>query len=107
MHVAALNRIKDQPTLLAAMALLKQRGVPFGLAIVGLDTLDGEMQRLAARLGLADVEESLFPDAKAIAEWGWPHLAAGEGLPAADAQPLYVRHRVALTTAERVAGLRL
>jgi tRNA threonylcarbamoyladenosine biosynthesis protein TsaB len=62
---------------------------------------------LAARLGLVDVDASLFPDAEAIAELAWPHLAAGEGLPAADAQPLYVRHRVALTTAERVAGLRL
>ena len=31
----------------------------------------------------------------------------GEGADAAGAQPLYVRHRVALTTAERVAGLRL
>jgi tRNA threonylcarbamoyladenosine biosynthesis protein TsaB len=62
---------------------------------------------LAARLGLVDVDASLFPDAEAIAELAWPHLAAGEGLPAADAKPLYVRHRVALTTAERVAGLRL
>jgi tRNA threonylcarbamoyladenosine biosynthesis protein TsaB len=62
---------------------------------------------LAVRLGLIDVDASLVPDAEAIAELAWPHLAAGEGLPAADAQPLYVRHRVALTTAERVAGLRL
>lgn len=62
---------------------------------------------LAARLGLVDAYASTFPDAQAIAELAWPHLAAGEGLPAADAQPLYVRHRVALTTAERVAGLRL
>ncbi len=36
-----------------------------------------------------------------------PRLAAGEGVAAGDALPLYVRHRVALTTAERDAGLRL
>jgi tRNA threonylcarbamoyladenosine biosynthesis protein TsaB len=62
---------------------------------------------LSARLGLSGVDAMLFPDAQAIAQWAWPHLAAGEGRPAADAQPLYVRHRVALTTAERAAGLRL
>ncbi len=62
---------------------------------------------LAGRLGLAGVDKDIFPDAAAIAEWAWPHLAAHEGLPPAEAQPLYVRHRVALTTAERTAGLRL
>jgi len=62
---------------------------------------------LAAHLRLAGADASIIPDAQSIAEWAWPHLAAGEGMQAADAQPLYVRHRVALTTAERVAGLRL
>jgi len=32
---------------------------------------------------------------------------AGQGTAAAGALPLYVRHRVALTTAERAAGARL
>jgi tRNA threonylcarbamoyladenosine biosynthesis protein TsaB len=62
---------------------------------------------LAARLRLQDCDSALIPDAESIAQWAWPHLVAGEGMPAADAQPLYVRHRVALTTAERTAGLRL
>jgi hypothetical protein len=35
-----------------------------------------------------------------------PRFAAGEGVPAHDAAPFYVRHRVALTIAERAAGLR-
>jgi glycosyltransferase involved in cell wall biosynthesis len=52
LHVASLNRIKDQPTLLRAMALLKERGVPFALEIAGFDTLGGEVQRLASELGL-------------------------------------------------------
>lgn len=52
LHVADLNRIKDQPTLLAAMALLKESGTPFGLEIAGYDTLDGTIQRLADSLGL-------------------------------------------------------
>jgi tRNA threonylcarbamoyladenosine biosynthesis protein TsaB len=62
---------------------------------------------LAARLCMHDVDTSVIPDAQSVAEWAWPHLSSGEGMPAADAQPLYVRHRVALTTAERSAGLRL
>jgi len=62
---------------------------------------------LAARLHMQDVDPSVIPDAQSVAEWAWPHLTSGEGMPAGDAQPLYVRHRVALTTAERAAGLRL
>ena len=62
---------------------------------------------LAGRLALCDCDASIVPDAQAIAELAWPHLRAGEGVDAADAQPLYVRHRVALTTVERAAGLRL
>jgi len=51
-HVANLNRVKDQPTLLAAMRLLKDRGVDFRLDVLGHDTLDGAMQRLAAEFRL-------------------------------------------------------
>lgn len=54
LHVAHLNRVKDQETLLRAMAVLARDGVPFVLDIVGTDTLDGEIQRLAASLGLSD-----------------------------------------------------
>lgn len=51
-HVASLNRVKDQPTLLNAMAALAASGADFRLDIIGEDTLGGEMQSLAARLGL-------------------------------------------------------
>lgn len=51
-HVGSLNRVKDQPTLLRAARALRDIGQDFELAIVGADTLDGEMQALAARLGL-------------------------------------------------------
>lgn len=51
-HVASLNRVKDQTTLLRAMAALAVKGVPFRLDIVGEDTLGGEMQSLAATLGI-------------------------------------------------------
>jgi glycosyltransferase involved in cell wall biosynthesis len=52
-HVASLNRIKDQPTLLRALASLSSSGLEFEMDIVGEDTLQGEMQALAARWGLS------------------------------------------------------
>ncbi|TAM61559.1 MAG: glycosyltransferase [Rhodanobacter sp.] len=51
-HVASLNRVKDQPTLLRALAALAESGLEFQMEIVGMDTLQGEMQRLAGQLGL-------------------------------------------------------
>jgi glycosyltransferase involved in cell wall biosynthesis len=52
-HVASLNRVKDQATLLRALAALTRRGVSFEMDIVGEDTLQGEIQGLAAELGLS------------------------------------------------------
>ena len=52
-HVASLNRVKDQATLLRALALLAQRGCDFHLDVVGEDTLGGEVQAMTAELGLA------------------------------------------------------
>jgi len=51
-HVASLNRVKDQPTLLRALAALREGGVDFEMQVVGEDTLGGEIQTLAERLGL-------------------------------------------------------
>lgn len=63
--------------------------------------------QLAQQLALSRCDATLIPDAQSIAEWAWPHFLAGEGVAAAHAEPLYVRHRVALTSVERAAGLRL
>jgi glycosyltransferase involved in cell wall biosynthesis len=51
-HVASLNRVKDQPTLLQALRILKAEGFRFEMRIIGFDTLAGEIQRLACELGL-------------------------------------------------------
>ena len=51
-HVASLNRVKDQPMLLRALAALADTGLEFEMDIVGEDTLQGETQRLARQLGL-------------------------------------------------------
>lgn len=52
LHVASLNRIKDQSTLLNAMTLIVQSVPNVHLDIVGGDTLNGEIQALAHRLKL-------------------------------------------------------
>jgi glycosyltransferase involved in cell wall biosynthesis len=53
-HVASLNRVKDQPTLLRALVAMRDSGIAFQMHLVGEDTLDGEVQALARRLGIAD-----------------------------------------------------
>ena len=52
LQVASLNRVKDQTALLRALALLR-RSADVTLDLVGEDTLDGELQREAAALGLS------------------------------------------------------
>ena len=51
-HVASLNRVKDQSTLLLAMSRLRAMNVAFELSIFGWDTLEGAVQRQAAGLDL-------------------------------------------------------
>jgi len=63
-----------------------------------------ELQSLT---GIARVAPNAVPSARAVGELALPRFVAGEGVAAADAHPLYVRHRIALTSAERAAGLRL
>src|SRR5215471_2437218 len=55
---------------------------------------------VASQLGLVEVAPALRPTARAIGELALPSVGAGRGLAAADALPLYVRHRVALTADE-------
>jgi tRNA threonylcarbamoyladenosine biosynthesis protein TsaB len=60
--------------------------------------------RLRLAAALADCDARITPTATAIGTLALPRFAAGEAVSARDATPLYVRHRVALTTAERAAG---
>ncbi|HTH40542.1 MAG TPA: tRNA (adenosine(37)-N6)-threonylcarbamoyltransferase complex dimerization subunit type 1 TsaB, partial [Rhodocyclaceae bacterium] len=46
---------------------------------------------------------ALLPTANAVLRLALPRFARGEAVTAALAQPLYVRDKVALTTAERLA----
>jgi glycosyltransferase involved in cell wall biosynthesis len=51
-HVASLNDVKDQPTLLHALRRVADAGRSFELDVIGEDTLGGRIQALAEQLGL-------------------------------------------------------
>jgi glycosyltransferase involved in cell wall biosynthesis len=55
LHVASLNRVKDQTTLLHALAALSRAGTRFEIDIAGEDILHGEVQALAGELRLLDI----------------------------------------------------
>ena len=50
-----------------------------------------------------NADADIMPTAEAVARLALPRFVRGEGLPAVTAAPLYVRDKVALTTAERLA----
>jgi tRNA threonylcarbamoyladenosine biosynthesis protein TsaB len=54
-------------------------------------------------LGLAKVIPDIHPSAVAVARLAAPRFAAGEGVDAALASPLYVRDKVAFTIEERIS----
>ncbi len=54
LHVGSLNPVKDQATLLRAASAMAGRGLAFRLDLVGVDTLDGEIQKLSRDLGIRD-----------------------------------------------------
>ena len=62
---------------------------------------------LASNVALAAAAADARPTAQSIGELALPKLAAGEGVAAADAAPIYVRHRIALTAIEQAQGVRL
>jgi tRNA threonylcarbamoyladenosine biosynthesis protein TsaB len=66
-------------------------------------TVHGDVirQRMGERLG--SVAANVVPTASAVARLAAPVLARGGGVAAAQAVPIYVRDKVALTTAERLA----
>ncbi|UPG95189.1 glycosyltransferase [Luteibacter aegosomatissinici] len=53
-HVASLNPVKDQITLLHALALMAKQGIAFEMDVVGVDTLGGRIETLAQALCIAD-----------------------------------------------------
>jgi tRNA threonylcarbamoyladenosine biosynthesis protein TsaB len=106
-YVAAYWRSGDAWSEVLAPAVLKPADVvtPPG-AWHGCGDGFAAYPDLTERLALVSVDAQASPSARAIGELALPRFAAGDTVDAAHAEPLYVRHRVALTTAERDAGQR-
>lgn len=75
---------------------------PPGTGWIGAGDGFAAYPEIAART-VERVVPGLWPTAAAIARLAAPHFARGEGFDAALAAPFYVRDKVALTTAERLA----
>ena len=74
----------------------------FGVGL-GFEVYPALRNRLEVALSRCDA--TIAPGASAVGALALPGFAAGLGSAARDAAPLYVRHRVALTTAERATGV--
>ncbi len=55
LHVASINQVKDQATLLRAVRLVVDHGITFELDCIGEDTLGGSLQRMSVELGLETI----------------------------------------------------
>jgi tRNA threonylcarbamoyladenosine biosynthesis protein TsaB len=87
-----------EPTLSAAVAVSPAGGVV--ACGNGLAAYAPAFSRLA-ETGRMELE--IMPHAKQIAQLARVAFAEGKTVPARDAQPIYLRNKVALTTAERLA----
>lgn len=61
----------------------------------------GDILRQRYGAALATVDSAVYPHARDMARIAVPLFAAGQGIPADEAAPLYIRDKVALKTAER------
>jgi glycosyltransferase involved in cell wall biosynthesis len=87
-HVASLNPVKDQPTLLRALAAVVAAQPDVHLDVIGADTLDGAVQAGCARLGLER------------------HVSFHGTLPADEVWPFYRRsHLHVLSSRHEAAGV--
>jgi len=107
-YVAAYRREDDRWVVEREPAVMRPDDVAaIAPAVHGAGDGFAAYPDLASRLTLAGLDAGAIPRARAIAALAMHEVAAGRAVPASEALPLYVRHRVALTTAEREAGARL
>jgi tRNA threonylcarbamoyladenosine biosynthesis protein TsaB len=90
-----------EQVLAPSVSAPEQVTLPAGEGWVGCG--DGFASHPARLPALSRLRGDVLPTAAAVVRLAAPRLAAGQGLDAALAAPLYVRDKVALTTAERLA----
>jgi tRNA threonylcarbamoyladenosine biosynthesis protein TsaB len=109
-YVAAYRREVDRWSVIAEPAVVPPAAVavPEGtLTWFGAGDGFAAYPQLGLAPGIEAYDAQVTPDARAIAELAALKFADGQAVDAVHALPLYVRHRVALTTAERAAGAKL
>jgi tRNA threonylcarbamoyladenosine biosynthesis protein TsaB len=102
-HANAGWDVVSAPAVIAPQELTVPAGGPWAAVGDAFTRYPDLLEQLRAAPLLPD----LRPSAQAIGSLALPRFAAGAGVAARDALPLYVRDRVALTAAERAAGARL
>ncbi len=75
--------------------------LPQGDDYVGVGSGFAAYPDIAQTRALRHVDAGLIPHARAMARLAAPRLQRGEGLPAENAEPLYIRDKVALKICER------
>lgn len=107
-YVASYRREGDRWTIEREPAVTKPDDVaPLSQEWCGAGDGLAAYPALGSRLALGEIDAAVIPRARAIAAIAAPRVTGGQTVSASEALPLYVRHRVALTTAERNAGMRL
>ena len=75
--------------------------IPESEGFVGVGSGFAAYPNIAAARRLQRVDANLIPHARAMARLAAPRLQRGEGLPAENAEPLYIRDKIALKICER------
>jgi len=105
-YFAAYHRMGEswKPVVEPCLSAIGELPVPEGSGWVGVGSgfgmLEGELSR---HLDITDADPGRFPTASAVAVLGERMLSLGGGREASEAQPIYLRDKVAMTTSERHA----
>jgi tRNA threonylcarbamoyladenosine biosynthesis protein TsaB len=100
-HHSGTWRTVIEPTLSAPSAV-----VPEGRVLACGNGLTAYASWFEARAFAHDARPDCMPHAAQVARLASNDFMLGKALPARDAQPLYLRNKVALTTSERLAKVR-
>ena len=108
---AAFERINDEWVELSATKVCKPEATPLlACRAVGVGSGWAAYSEVLSGIyaqNLIKTVPEITPTAEAILKLAQPIFVAGKAKPASEAAPIYIRNRVALTSAEREAGQRL